>query len=51
MHIYNSIDSADVNNTTEGYEELPIEFLNSLNLAGLPPARLCLKVNAPIILL
>nr|XP_043639136.1 ATP-dependent DNA helicase PIF1-like [Erigeron canadensis] len=45
--IYYSFDEAedDVNSY------YPVEFLNSLNIAGLPPHRLRLKVGCPIILL
>lgn len=50
-HLFESIDTADVNNTEDGSEQLPIEYLRSLTPAGLPPATLRLKVGAPIILL
>ena len=51
MHIFDSVDSADVNEAEAGHEELAQEYLRSLSPAGMPPARLCLKVGAPIILL
>ncbi|KAA6408414.1 MAG: ATP-dependent DNA helicase [Lasallia pustulata] len=50
-HVFDSVDSADVNDAEQGCEELLTEYLQSLSPAGLPPARLCLKVGAPIILL
>ncbi len=51
VQTYNSMDTADVNDSVEGHDELPVEYLQSLNPAGLPPARLQLKLGAPIILL
>ena len=51
LHVFDSVDSADVNEAEQGRDELPTEYLRSLSPAGLPPARLCLKVGAPIILL
>ena len=50
-HVFDSVDSADVNDAEQDCEELPTEYLQSLSPAGLLPARLCLKVRAPIILL
>ena len=49
--LYNSINTVDVNNIIKGQDELPLEFLQNLNSAGLPPAILILKVDTPIILL
>jgi len=51
LRTYHSMDTADVNNESEGRNELPVEYLHSLNPAGLLLARLCLKVGAPVILL
>ena len=50
-YVFDSVDSADVNDAEQGHEELPTEYLRSLSPAGLPLARLCLKVRASIILL
>ena len=48
---YFSIDQAE-SIGSDGYEnQLPAEYLQSLNLASLPPSKLKLKVGAPVILL
>jgi len=48
MHVYRSADSIiDDDNAAV----VPVEFLNTLNVSGLPPHMLELKVNSPIILL
>jgi len=49
--IFDSVDIADVNEAEVGRDELATEYLRSLNPSGLPPAQLCLKIGAPIILL
>jgi len=48
MKIYEAIDSVD---TREEGAIIPIEFLRAQNPSSLPPAKLKLKVGAPIILL
>jgi hypothetical protein len=48
MHTFTSADSvAD----EEAAALFPVEFLNNLNVSGLPPHRLNLKLNCPMILL
>ena len=48
MHIFHSIDTVeDIDNTTM----FPTEFLNSLNLPGLPEHTLKLKINTVVNLL
>ena len=46
--IYEAIDSVD---TSEEETTIPIEFLRAQNPSSLPPAKLKLKIGAPIILL
>ena len=48
---YNSMDTADMNDEFEDHDELPMEYLHSLNPASLLPAQLYLKVGTPVILL
>ena len=48
MHVYRSADSII---DDENAAVVPVEFLNTLNVSGLPPHMLELKVNSPIILL
>ena len=38
-----------LNETDLGIDQLPIEYLQSLNPASLPPSQLLLKVGAPVI--
>ena len=49
--IYHSVDRTDIDDAENGRAPLPQEFLRSLEPASLPPARLYLKVGAPIMLL
>ncbi|GKB26483.1 DNA helicase [Tanacetum coccineum] len=53
QHVYISSDEATPHGNDGGETELlyPNEYLNSLNIAGVPPHRLKLKVGAPITLL
>ena len=44
-------DTSDINQNEEQHDELPVEYLHSLSLSGLPPAQLQLKLGAPVILL
>ena len=48
---YFSIDTAESGNNEEDGNMFPVEYLQSLNLASLPPSKLKLKVGAPVILL
>ena len=48
---YYSVDQAESIENEESGNALPTEYLQSLNLASLPPSKLCLKIGAPVILL
>lgn len=52
-HFYTNFDQAIPRNNDGGASELlyPVEYLNSLCLAGLPPHKLELKIGTPIILI
>ena len=47
---YYSIDSIDSNDIEE-ITNFPIEFLNSINISGLPPHKLSIKVGAVLMLI
>ena len=51
MHVFNAVNSVPQNDVTPGVEALPAEFLQSVELAPLPPSKLCLKIGAPVTLL
>lgn len=51
LETFHSQDTADVNQLDPLQEEIPIEYLHSLNPAGLPPACLNLKKGVPVVLL
>ena len=48
---YYSIDQAESIGSNGSEHELPVEYLQSPNLASLPPSKLCLTVWRPVILL
>ncbi len=48
---YQSVDSADCNNTAEGIDMLPLEHLQSIDLPNLPLSTLRLKIGVPVMLL
>ncbi|KXN89048.1 hypothetical protein AN958_06399 [Leucoagaricus sp. SymC.cos] len=51
-HVFMGVDSIDLDNPHDGnYNPSPMEYLNSLNVSGLPLAKLVLKVGCPIMLL
>ena len=49
--VYYSVDTADVNDSNNGLDQLPVECLQSLELPSLPPSKLELKIGAPVMLL
>jgi len=51
MHFFNAVNSVEDNESTPGVERLPMEFLQGVDHASLPPSKLCLKIGAPVILL
>ncbi|KXN92717.1 ATP-dependent DNA helicase PIF1 [Leucoagaricus sp. SymC.cos] len=51
-HVLMGADSIDLENADDNnYPPYPMEYLNSLNVSGLPLAKLVLKVGCPIMLL
>ena len=51
VHTFNAIHTTDSDDTNRGINPLPVEYLQSLETAGLPPAQLLLKKGAPVMLL
>ena len=51
IQVYISTNSADVNDSGDRLDQLPKEYLQSLIPQGFPPAKLELKIGAPIMLL
>jgi len=50
-HTFHEINTSDTNNDDPDIEHLPAEYLSSLDIAGLPPSHLVLKVGCPVMLL
>lgn len=48
---YYAVNTAHTDDVGAGHEEFPREFLHSLQLSGLPPSLLKLKVGSPVMLL
>ena len=46
-----AVDNVQVDTVADGYEEFTREYLQTVNLPGMPPSILNLKVGAPIMLL
>jgi hypothetical protein len=51
MHTFNAINSVAPDDSFPGANQIPAEFLQSLDCASLPPSKLSLKIGAPVILL
>jgi len=51
LHTFYSVDQAVTDDLAEGREEFTREFLQAIELSGLPPSILQLKIGAPIMLL
>src|SRR5260370_11662611 len=47
--VYQSADSAIIREQES--DEIPVEFLNAINVSGLPVSKLTLKVGCPVMLL
>ena len=50
VHYFDAVNSADINDAISETEELPMEYLQSINHPSLPPSKLILKLGAPVIL-
>ena len=50
-HVYHSADSVVTEEGVDGEFQYPVEYLNTINLSGLPLAKLTLKIGAPIMIL
>jgi len=46
---FHSVDSA--RSANEDLEDYPMEYLNSLDMSGMPPSHLHLKIGVPLLLL
>lgn len=51
LQTYNSIDAVEVEGGSADVHDFPAEYLQSIDLASLPPSRLHLKVGVPVMLL
>ena len=51
LHSFYAEDTVDVNDREGGIDHLPVEYLQSLNPASIPPSHLQLRVGVPVILL
>ena len=51
LHSFYAEDTVDVHDAEAGIDHLPVEYLQSLNPASLPPSHLQLRVGALVILL
>lgn len=51
VRVYRSVDSTDINESGNGVEEIPVEYLQTIQLPSLPPSILTLKVGVPVMLL
>ena len=49
--IYHDVNRVDLNNERDRVYELAREYLQSINIASLPPSILELKIGAPIMLI
>ena len=49
--VYHSADSAIIIIWDELSDDIPVEFLNAINVSGMPVSKLTLKVGCPVILL
>ena len=48
---FNAVNTADINISAAQMEDLPAEYLQSIQHAALPPSQLCLKLGVPVILI
>jgi len=51
VHTFHGINTSDTNEDDPEIEHFPAEYPSSLDIAGLPPSQLLLKVGCPVILL
>ena len=51
VRTYQSVDSLDTDDSDADLHELPVEQLQSIDIASLPPSQLSLKIGAPVMLL